>query len=268
MDSVGNEDDGDILGFLKVLDQPEELRGFRVAQGRGWLVQNQEITFVGYGAGDENHLLLREGEVLHQRANVDVDMELLQHPFGVGAQLSPVHQGLALCGHDHIVEHHVFSDGERRHQRHIHFLIHDLDAQLFRGHGRSQLHNLVVEIDLAGIVGVCARKDLHQSGFARSVRAHERPDFAGADFEVYIGQRLHTGKFDGNIPGSKSQLVHGFPSSLFLPEAVSFRRLISKDGFEDFSGVLFEEEAPEQRLRRFFVKKHCSEWFFDVLTGT
>lgn len=65
MDSVGNEDDGDILGFLKVLDQPEELRGFRVAQGRGWLVQNQEITFVGYGAGDENHLLLREGEVLH-----------------------------------------------------------------------------------------------------------------------------------------------------------------------------------------------------------
>jgi len=44
--------------------------------------------------------------------------------------------------------------------------------------------------------------------------------------------------------------------------------MISKDGFEDFSGILFEEEAPEQRLRRFLVKKHCSEWFFDVLTGT
>ena len=198
-----------------MFDQLEKLRRFGIAQRSRRLVKDQEITFVCNRSRDQNHLFLSQRQILNQRADIDIgNIQALQHLLGALAGISPLHHRLCLGRHDHIVEHYVFSYRKRRHKRHINFLIHNLDAQLFGGHGVAKFHNLIVEIDFASIVRVRTRKDLHQSGFTRSVCAYKCANLAGADFEVYVCQRLNTGKFDGNIPGSKSQLVHGFPSSL------------------------------------------------------
>ena len=71
---MGNKNNGDILRFLKVLDQPEKLGGFRIAQRSGRLVKDQEIAFVGYGSGNQDHLLLRQRQVLHQFTHIYVDV--------------------------------------------------------------------------------------------------------------------------------------------------------------------------------------------------
>ena len=187
VDAVGNKDNGDILRFLKVLDQPEKLGGFRIAQRCGRLVKNQEIAFVGYGSGDEDHLLLRKGEVLHQRAHVYINVQPVQHGLGLRAQLGPVDEGIAAGVHDHVVEHDVFGNRKRGDQRHVHLLVDDLNAQLLGGHGGAQLDGLAVEVHLACIIRICTRKDLHQGGLARSVGAYERVNLTGADLKVYIG---------------------------------------------------------------------------------
>ena len=74
VDAVGNKNNGDILRFLKVLDQPEKLGGFRIAQRSGRLVKDQKIAFVGYGSGNQDHLLLRQRQVLHQFTHIYVDV--------------------------------------------------------------------------------------------------------------------------------------------------------------------------------------------------
>ena len=116
-----------------MLDQPEKLGRFRVAQRSGRLVKDQEIAFVGYGSGNQDHLLLREGQVLYQRAHVYLDVEALEHLLCLRAQPGPVKHWIAPGVHDQVVEHHVFGDGKCGNQRHIHFLVYDLDAQPFGG---------------------------------------------------------------------------------------------------------------------------------------
>ena len=184
---MGNKNNGDILRFLKVLDQPEKLGGFRVAKRSGRLVKDQEIAFVGYGSGDQDHLLLRKGQVLHQRTHVYIDIQPVQHGLGLRAQLGPVDEGIAAGAHDHIVEHDVFGNRKRGDQRHVHLLVDDLNSQLLGGHGGAQLDGLAVEVHFACIIRIRTRKDLHQGGLARSVGAYERVNLTGADFKVYIG---------------------------------------------------------------------------------
>ena len=184
---MGNKNNGDILRFLKVLDQPEKLGGFRVAKRGSRLVKDQEIAFVGYGSGNEDHLLLCQGQVLYQFAHVYVNVQPVQHRLGLRAQLGPVDEGIAAGVHDHIVEHDVFRHRQRGDKRHVHLLIHDLNAQLLGGHGGAQFNGLAVEVHFACIIRICTRKDLHQGGLARSVGAYERVNLTGADFKVYIG---------------------------------------------------------------------------------
>ena len=203
---VRDKDDGDILRGLQMLDQAEELLGLRIGEGSGGLVQDQEITLVDDGPGDEHHLLLGQREILNQFMCIDLNIQPLEHLGRAPVEASPVHDIPAV--HDGVIQHDVFRHGQRGDQRHIHFLINNLYSQFFGGQGGPQIHHLVIEVYLSGIIRIRAGQHLHQGGFSGAVGAHEGVDFSRADLEVDVGQRFDARKLDGDVPGSQSDLFH------------------------------------------------------------
>ena len=181
--------------------QTEKLFGFRIAQRRGGLVQNQEIAFGCYGAGDQNHLLLRKRQILHQRIYIYVDVQAVEYPARLFSHAAPVNEGVDALVLHHVIHHHVFGDGQRGHEGGIDLLIHDLHAQLLGVHRAFDFNWLAVELDGARIMRIRAGQHLHQGGFSGAVRADDRAYFSGGDFEVHFLQGLDPRKFNGYILG-------------------------------------------------------------------
>ena len=206
VDPVGNKDDGDVLRGLQMLHQAEKLLGFRVGKRRGGLVQDQETAFVDDGPGDQHHLLLGQGKVLDQCMCIDLNVQTLENLGRLFVKLPPVHEIPAV--HDGVIQEDVLRHGKGGDQRHIHFLIYDLDAQLFRSQRAAQVHDLVIQINLSGIIRIRAGQHLHQGGFSGAVGAHQRMDFARGHLKIHIRQGLDARKLDGDVPGSESDLFH------------------------------------------------------------
>jgi len=130
----------------------------------------------------------------------------------------PVDRYLPFHSGDQLVHHNILRHSLGREQSHVHFLINNLNAQLFCDAGVTQLHHVSIQQNLPGVAGICARQNLHQRGFARAVGAYHRPHISCFDGEVYIGERFYTGELYGYVPGFNSDFFHGFPSfSLIVP---------------------------------------------------
>ena len=74
LQEVGDVDDPDPLG-LEAADQVHERVRLLQAEGAGRLVHDDDLGLPVTGLHDLQHLLLRRGEVLHQRIFVQVEVK-------------------------------------------------------------------------------------------------------------------------------------------------------------------------------------------------
>jgi len=93
-----------------------------------------------------------------------------------------------------MIEHDVFRNAQAGDQRHVHLLLHQMDAQLFGIHRLPKDDGLVINADFAFIARVRAAQYRHQGGFAGTVRARERVYRSTRQREIDARQRLKARK--------------------------------------------------------------------------
>ena len=130
---------------------------------------------------DLDALLLADGDVVHERAWIDREAELLRELLH--APLRPT-----LVEEDPVVrldaEHDVL--GHRHHRDEHEVLVHHPDAGLDRVTGRAEVDRLPVQQDLAAVAPVEPVQDVHQRGLAGAVLAEQCVHLAAADVEADV----------------------------------------------------------------------------------
>jgi len=93
-------------------------------------------------------------------------------------------------------QHHVFRDGENRHQHEV--LVHHADAQTDRIVGLVNLRLLAADKDFAGIGLIQSVEDVHQRRFAGAVFAQQGVDFPLFQRQVNVVVGEHAGEGFGD----------------------------------------------------------------------
>ena len=193
---VRNQDAGDALAFELQQQLQQGVAVGLVQAGRG-LVQDQQLDLARQGLGNLDQLLLAHAQVGDEGVGRLFESNLVQ-------------QGLChlVCGHpvDHaalgglVAQKDVFCDGQQGHQRQL--LVDDGHAQVFAVANALELALFPLKHDGAAVaaVGVNAREDFHQRGFARAVLAHDGVDFSGAYPQVDLVQGNDAGEGFADIP--------------------------------------------------------------------
>ena len=206
---VGNAPDflhlvGDIndayAACLEHIDDGEEHLNLRLGQGRGRLVQHNNLGVEGNSFCNFHHLTARNGHGGHDGTRVDVDAEFLKIQIlkdlhghvvfglvGNEGHLSAAELDSRIAPEPNVVHHATL-------QRLIQLLMHHGDAVVQRIAGRLEVNLFAVEPDCARILAVNAEKALHQRGFTGAVFAHECMDGTGTDGQLCIVKRFDAGE--------------------------------------------------------------------------
>ena len=188
---VADDDRRDPLA-LEVQDQVEQMIGVLVVEGRGRLVEDEQLHALRERLRDLDELLLADADVLDLGGRVlfqaDTREELLRLLVG----LVPVDEAERAL--DLVVEEDVLGDRQVRAERQL--LVDDDDALRLAVAQVVEVHGLVFEDDLAlvGAGRVDAREHLHEGRFAGAVLAADGVDLAALDLERDVLQRLDAGE--------------------------------------------------------------------------
>ena len=93
--------------------------------------------------------------------------------------------------------------GDREQVEQAALLIHDADSHLLGAALVGDLDRASLELDDAGIGRIDSGEDVHERAFARPVFADEGVDLALPHFEIYRGERAHSGKCFGDAGAAK-----------------------------------------------------------------
>src|SRR5688572_6287970 len=181
---VGDIDDAFALR-PQVADDLEQMRDFPLGQGRGRLVHDQDVGFVGDRLGDLHHLAVRNRQVAHLDLRIDPDVELLEQGRGLAAQRGMIDEPQGVLGLAPDPD--VLRHGHEGHQ--VQLLMDHGNAVLQRVQRRGQPDVLAAQLERAGIRMIDAGNDLHERGFAGAILAHQGVHRAGPEPERDIIQR-------------------------------------------------------------------------------
>ena len=211
---VRDEDDGDAAP-LEIAHEIEEIFLLLGRQGRGGLVENDDLGAVQHRAGDFHHLLLGGAERADDRRRRDVEIERLQELLRGDVDAAGAIVEFLLT------EKQVLRHRHGRDQRVL--LKHHADAEiarLQRGLGR----------DFDAVYRHNARGQRHDSGhhlgerrFAGAILADQRMNLAARQVEIDFADRRHAGIKLGRVAQRKDRIGHP-PISLASADAESFNR--------------------------------------------
>ena len=182
---VRDEDDGGALRAQPVEQRAEPLHVV-AGEGRGGLVQQQQLRLARDGAGDLDFLLRRQ----RQRSHLGVRVDIVEAEVGEGAP----HVLLRFAPPDVparagrlIGQQHVLHDREVADQRNL--LIGSLNAEPMGIPRRMDVCGALEQGDLAGVRPAETAQDLDQRRLARAVLAEERMDLAARNGERDVVER-------------------------------------------------------------------------------
>ena len=141
LEPVRDVDDGD-AGRLERPDAIEEPLDLPVGQRRRRFVHDEDARVLRERLGDLHHLLLRDAELVDERARVEIQAERVEQAPGLGVH-PPVIDGAGQPAAGLAAEIDVLRDVEIRDEREL--LEDDGDAQLAGVGGRSQPHRRAVD---------------------------------------------------------------------------------------------------------------------------
>ena len=173
-------DDDDALAVLdEVVHDGDELRDLLRREGRGGLVQDQDVRAAVERLEDLDALLHADGDVLDLGVRVDgqaVALGDLDHVFARGRHVELYALGRLGAEDD------VLRDGEGLDQHEV--LVYHADAGRDGVAGVVHLDLFAVDQDIAGGGLEQTVELVHQRRFARAVFAEDRVDFAFVDGEI------------------------------------------------------------------------------------
>ena len=197
--AVGDEDDGDAaLGDL--LHHLDELLGLAFGEHGGGLVEHQQLDagFVDF-PGDLHELHVAHGQPLHQGIFLNGHAHLVQRLAGVpghgrhiqGFQVLAQHPADQVGAGNFPVEFDILGNGKAGQQHE--FLMNHADALEHGLVGRGDVDLFPVDgyASLKAAGGVDhrhAKQHVHQGGFARAVLAQQRVNFPRPDGQGYVLQ--------------------------------------------------------------------------------
>ena len=198
---VRDVNDGDAAA-LQLVDHAEEHFNLGVAQGRGWLIHDQDANILRQRPGNFDDLLLADAQVADRGIRLDI---LFQPPHELA---SVFFLGFPVDGHatgDFTRQVDVFNHAQVRAQGH--FL--EDDADPLRGclPDVVQVDFFVFQEDVARGRLLHAGQDLHQGRFPGAVFAHEDVDLAVVDVETDVVQREGAGVDLGDVLRSEHNPV-------------------------------------------------------------
>ncbi len=164
----------------------EEPLAFVLVERGGRFVKDQKAAMVRQRARQQNLLLLCQGAALHQLVHVDIRLELRQQGACLAANSAPA-KTVSRFGQP--IQQDVFRHAELRHQRHVHLLLHQVNAESFRVARAAYRHRRAVQPDFAAVVAVRAGQHRHQRRFARAVSAGQRMHRVAFRDEIHLRQR-------------------------------------------------------------------------------
>ena len=182
--------DGNAARFQHT-DRIEQRFDFTIGQRRGGFIHHQHLGIDGKCLGDLHHLLVRHAQIAHQRAGADFHAQIIQYLLRIGVHTLPIHHEAVF--HDLPPHEYVFRHGQLFRQ--VQLLIDDGNAHPLRIVRRGDFHFPAVKQDFAFVLLICARKHLHQRGFARAVFAEQRVHLALFHGEIYVIQRQNAREF-------------------------------------------------------------------------
>ena len=155
---VRDENAGDTVA-LELPEDRKEVFAVVLVQGRGGLVEDEQLHVAAHGLGDLDELLLADAEILHQGIGAHVETDLAEHLGGLLDRLVPVHRDPAP---DLVAEEDVLVDGHFGNEREL--LVDDGDADLFTVGDAVEDLGLPLVDDVPRVlpVGVDAAQDLHE----------------------------------------------------------------------------------------------------------
>jgi len=164
---VRNHDQGDTL-FLQLEDQVQKLFAVVVVQGRGGLVEDQELDLLGEGAGDLDQLLLTDAELADDGLGLFLQPDVIEVLLGLDDVLIPIYNsepGL------HVAQENILVNGKVGAERQ--FLMDDREAFPLAVLDACVMGFLAFEENLASIAAlrVYAGDDAHQRRLASAVFA-------------------------------------------------------------------------------------------------
>lgn len=186
---MGDIDDAD-AALLQVGDDLEQMVGFLLGQGRGRLVHDQNVGFVGDRLGDLHHLAAGDGQLADTGIGVDADVQAVEQFLRHAPHARVIDQ--AETAERLAPDPDVFRHRHRRHQ--VELLVDHGDAVAERLQRRFQRHALAFEMDGSFVRLDHAGEDFHQCRLSGAVLAHQRMNGAAAQFEAHVVERAHGGK--------------------------------------------------------------------------
>jgi len=154
--TMGDVNDSHVL-LAKVADDGKQIINFLFRKCCGRLIENNNLAFVGNGFRNFAHLLLANCQVAHFLGRIDFNMKTVKQLLGFLYHFPVIDLDAA---------HELTSDknvlGNRQISDHVQLLMHDDDSGILSFSGVVEFHFFSFINDLAGILGINSRQDLHQ----------------------------------------------------------------------------------------------------------
>ena len=187
LEEVGDVDDAD-AAVAEVADDLQQALGLGFLQGRGRLVEDQDVGLVEQRAGDLDQLLLAEAQRGERAVEVDVEADRLEHRLGLAAHRPAVERDPG--GERLAAEEEVLEDVEVGEERQL--LGDDRDPLIGRLAGVAEGDPLAVELERPLIRGGAADDDLDQRRLAGAVGAEQGVHLTRVDLEIDAIEGLDT----------------------------------------------------------------------------
>ncbi len=164
LEEVGDVDDGD-APVAEAADNAQEPRGLGRLQGRGGLVEHEDLRVVEQRPGDLDQLLLAEPQLLQRPVQVDVKADRLEHRCRLAAHRAAIEgdtPGQRLAAEEEVLEDvQVGEEGQ--------LLRDDRDPMVGRLAGVGEGDRLSFEPEIALVGSGAADQDLDQGRLAGTV---------------------------------------------------------------------------------------------------
>ncbi|CCJ89348.1 hypothetical protein BN132_1276 [Cronobacter turicensis 564] len=179
---------------LEASDHREQALAFVLIERRGGFIENQITAVMRERPRQQHMLFFGKRATVDTAIDVHIDIKLRQRRTCAAAGFTPAVAQPALA---QAVEHNVFRDAQPRHQRGVHFLLHQMNAERLGVARGADVRGFAIQQDLALIVIPGTGEHRHQRRFSGAVRPGKRMHGPGAQGEIHLRQRREAAEGQG-----------------------------------------------------------------------
>ena len=171
-------------------DDNKQLFYFSVVECRCRLVHYQHTAFITECLGNLDHLLTSNGQCMHRRYRIHLQIHRLEYCHSLTIQRSLIKP--AKTQSRFTTNKNILRGGQISHQAQL--LMNDVYACVLSIARPREVHSLADHLDLPGITGIDARQYFHQSRLAGTVLSHQGVNLSSLQIKLHIFKCMYSWK--------------------------------------------------------------------------